>query len=108
MNRPAIISIGETLWDLFPKIERFGGAPANFACQAAIQGAEVSMISAVGSDDRGREAISILDGFGIDASLIQVVQGIETGIVSVELDQKGKPTFVIHQGSAWDLSLIHI
>ena len=46
MKRSTIISLGEVLWDLFPDGERFGGAPANFACHAAIQGADVKQCSA--------------------------------------------------------------
>ena len=52
MERPTIISLGEVLWDLFPDGQRFGGAPANFACHAAIQGAAVTMFSAVGDDQK--------------------------------------------------------
>ena len=54
MSKPRIVSFGEVLWDLFPDKELFGGAPANFACHAALQGAEVTMLSAVGDDRRGR------------------------------------------------------
>ena len=101
-DRPDIISIGEVIWDLFPDGERFGGAPANFACHAAILGAEVTMLSATGNDNRGREAIGILGGFGIDTSLMQVVPDAPTGSVGVEIDAKGKPQFTIHENSAWD------
>ena len=102
MNKPKIISLGEVLWDLFPAGPRFGGAPANFACHAAHLGGEVSMVSAVGNDERGREAVEILDSFGIDTSLIQTHPNAPTGTVGIELDAKGKPTFTIHEGSAWD------
>ena len=54
MKLPQVISLGEVLWDLFPDGERFGGAPANFACHAAILGADVLMISAIGDDRHGR------------------------------------------------------
>ena len=102
MKRPQVISLGETLWDLFPDGERFGGAPANFACHAAILGADVSMISAVGDDRRGQEAVAILRGYGIDVSLLQVILGALTGTVGVAIDGAGKPTFTIHEDSAWD------
>jgi len=102
MNRPAIISLGEVLWDLFPDGERFGGAPANFACHAAILGADVSIVSAVGDDRHGREALNTLKGYGIDVSLMQTVLDAPTGTVGVVLDVAGKPTFSIHEGSAWD------
>ncbi len=102
MKRPKIISLGEVLWDLFPDGERFGGAPANFACHAAILGADVTMLSAVGEDRHGREAVNILHGYGIDVGLLQVIPGAQTGTVGVALDNAGKPTFAIHQDSAWD------
>ena len=102
MKRPTIISLGEVLWDLFPDGERFGGAPANFACHAAIQGADVTMLSAVGDDKNGHDAIGILSAYGIDVSFMQIIPDAPTGTVGIALDNNGKPTFVIHQGSAWD------
>jgi fructokinase len=102
MKHPTILSLGEVLWDLFPDGERFGGAPANFACHAAVQGADVTMLSAVGDDQYGRDAIRFLSAYGIDVSLMQVISETPTGTVGVEVDADGKPTFVIHQGSAWD------
>ena len=99
---PRILSCGEVLWDLFPEGARFGGAPANFACHAAILGGEVTMLSAVGKDARGDEALAILDGFGLDTSLVQRIADAPTGSVGVNVDEAGKPAFEIHAGSAWD------
>ncbi len=102
MTKPRILSCGEVLWDLFPQGARFGGAPANFACHAAILGGAVSMLSAVGNDPRGDDALSILQGFGIDTSLVQRIADAPTGSVSVSVDAAGKPSFEIHAVSAWD------
>ncbi len=102
MKSPQIISIGEVLWDLFPKGESFGGAPANFACHAAINGAKVTMVSAVGNDERGQDAIEILDKFGIDTSLVKTVSDAPTGTVGVEMDAHGSHQFTIHEDAAWD------
>lgn len=102
MNKPRILSCGEMLWDLFPEGARFGGAPANFACHVAIRGGEVSMLSAVGHDARGEQAVRILQGFGMDSALVQRIANAPTGSVSVTLDAAGKPSFAIHAGSAWD------
>ena len=101
-THPAILSCGEMLWDLFPAGPRFGGAPANFACHAALHGARVALLSAVGDDPRGREATAILRRFGLDPSLVQTIADAPTGAVGVSLDAAGKPTFEIHAGSAWD------
>ncbi|MFN3189296.1 MAG: carbohydrate kinase family protein [Aureliella sp.] len=102
MNKLKIISLGEVLWDLYPDGELFGGAPANFACHAALQGADVEMVSAVGNDDRGRLAITVLRDYGIDVSRVQRIPNVPTGTVGVELDAEGKPTYVIHPETAWD------
>lgn len=96
------MSIGEVLWDLFPDGEQFGGAPANFACHAAILGGDVSMVSAVGDDSHGRSSLDILQSYGIDVSLVHTCPEAATGTVGIELDEKGKPTFTIHEDSAWD------
>lgn len=102
MNRPVIISLGEVLWDLFPDGARFGGAPANFACHAAALDARVSMISAIGDDLQGREAIEILNGYGVDVSMIELIAGASTGSVGVDLEELGVPIFTIHEDAAWD------
>ena len=102
MTERRILSCGEVLWDLFPEGARFGGAPANFACHAAILGGNVSMLSAVGADARGDDALAIFVRFGVDTALVQRVAEFPTGSVGVALDGAGKPSFEIHANSAWD------
>lgn len=102
MKKPRIISFGEVLWDLFPDGGRFGGAPANFACHAALQGAEVTICTAVGDDSYGDDAIRILSEYDIDVSLVQTVATAPTGTASVNLDDEGKPSFLFQENSAWD------
>jgi len=97
-----VISLGEVLWDLFPEGAQFGGAPANFASHAAHLGASVSMFSAVGDDELGRKAVATLNSFNVDTTCIQTIAGKPTGTVGISLDDAGKPTFTIHQNSAWD------
>ena len=48
LSNPLVVSFGDMLWDEFPDGARFGGAAANFACNAARLGARVRMCSAVG------------------------------------------------------------
>jgi len=102
-RKPRILSCGEVLWDLFPEGARFGGAPANFACHAALLGGDVTMLSAVGKDTPGDEAVTILRGFGVEIYLVQRIADAITGGVGVNVDTAGKPSFEIHAGSAWDL-----
>lgn len=102
MSKSSILSCGEVLWDLFPEGPRFGGAPANFACHAALLGGTVSILSAVGDDERGTEAIAILRGFGVDTSLVQRTPAYPTGVVRVSVSSDGKPSYDIATGAAWD------
>jgi fructokinase len=100
--RPSVLSFGEVLWDQFPGESRFGGAPANVACHCSLSGAESCLISAVGADAPGRQALEILSQYGVDTSGVSVLSEAPTGSVGVRLLEGGKPEFTIHPGSAWD------
>ena len=97
-----ILSFGDMLWDLFPEGPRFGGAPGNYACHAARLGAEVYMVSGVGAGERGTAALDVLKGQGVKDDLVQRLENYPTGIVTVEVDEGGKPTFEIGEDAAWD------
>jgi fructokinase len=97
-----IVAMGDGLWDLFPDGPRFGGATANYACHASILGAEVFMVSGVGNDDRGHALLEVYQKHGVNTQLIQRLEEYPTGIVTVELTDKGLPTFTIGENAAWD------
>jgi len=97
-----IVGIGEVLWDVFPDGPRFGGAPANFACHAAALGGEVSVVSRVGEDSLGEQAIVELQRRGVDTRMIATSASYPTGTVQVELDQAGIPQYEISTSTAWD------
>ena len=100
-STPLIVSFGDMLWDEFPDGARFGGAAANFACNAARLGARVRMCSAVGRDARGDEALARLAAYGVGTELVQRSAQAPTGTVGVTLDAQGRPSFEIRAG-AWD------
>jgi fructokinase len=103
MNEPfTVVGLGEVLWDVFPDGPRFGGAPANFACHAAMLGAGAFMVSRVGKDELGDRAIAALRGHGVNADHVAAGPDFPTGFVRVELDAAGKPIFEITEGVAWD------
>lgn len=102
MTAPHLIAgLGELLWDLFPGGRRLGGAPANFAVLAAELGNHAVILSRVGRDDAGRDALSLLAALPVDASHIQIDPARATGSVSVAIEA-GQPGYVIHQPAAWD------
>lgn len=60
------------------------------------------MISAVGQDGRGEEALQRLAGFGVDTSAVARLAEHPTGVVRVTVDVNGVPSYDIETGSAWD------
>jgi fructokinase len=101
-RQPTVVSLGEVLWDVFPDGPRFGGAPANVACHAAAFGARSVMVSQVGSDQLGNQAIEALRERGVVTDYVSVSATHPTGTVVVELDAAGKPSFSIGENVAWD------
>jgi len=100
--KPLAVGIGELLWDVFPQGRRLGGAPANFAYHASRLGCRGAVVSRVGDDGLGREALAKLDALGVDRSRVQMDPALPTGTVSVVLDGDGHPSYVIHENVAWD------
>lgn len=108
MNRTAktnhlrVAGIGEILWDIFGEEKAIGGAPTNFACHCANLGAEAAIISCLGKDSLGKEAIDFVTHHGINTGALAVSEAHKTGVVNVTLDNKGIPSYEIKEGVAWD------
>jgi fructokinase len=97
-----IVGLGEVLWDLFPGGPQFGGAPANFACHAAMLGADAFVVSRVGHDELGEHAIAALERHGVETRHVGRSRDHATGTVCVEVDEAGRPHFEIADNVAWD------
>jgi len=100
--RPVVVSLGEILWDLLPAGPQLGGAPANVACHVAALGARAAVVSSVGDDALGHEALEILRSRGLDTTAVRILSGVPTGTVHVALDPSGHPQFDIVADVAWD------
>ena len=96
-----ILGIGELLWDLLPEGPRLGGAPANFTVMAGRLGNHSAILSRIGRDDLGREAVHRLDPLPADTSFLQIDPAHETGRVTVSF-KHGQPEYTIHHPAAWD------
>lgn len=57
----------------------FGGGAANAAVCCAFLGFKTAALIAVGDDERGMKIKRNLEKQGVDASMVQVVQGVESG-----------------------------
>jgi fructokinase len=96
-----ILGLGELLWDVLPQGARLGGAPANFTVMAGRLGNHAAILSRIGRDDLGRDAVRQLDPLPADTSFLQIDPIHETGRVTVAFTN-GQPEYTIHQPAAWD------
>lgn len=96
-----IISFGEILWDVFGETKTLGGAPLNFASHCARLGAECLMISAVGSDENGAEALALARESGVNTEYVAVDRRYPTGVCNVTLTN-GLPQYELVKGVAYD------
>jgi len=101
-----LIGVGEILWDLIGNSEYLGGAVLNFSVQLTRLGHQVSLVSAVGDDDRGRRALAQARALGLPTRYIRTVRDHPTGIVTVTVDAVGQPSYIIHRPAAYDFATL--
>ncbi len=101
-DRFCVVGLGEMLWDVFPTGPVFGGAPANVACHAAALGADAAMVSCVGTDELGQQALAALAERDVGTSTVAPSAQYPTGTVQVHLSEDGQPSYEIMRQVAWD------
>lgn len=98
----ALVCFGEVLWDLLPHGRFLGGAPLNVAYHLRRLGREPLLVSAVGNDVLGTEALSLIAQAGLKARGVTRHPTLPTGSVEVKLDALGQAVYQIHRPVAWD------
>src|SRR3712207_3000856 len=102
MSGAEVLCVGEVLWDALPAGLFLGGAPLNVACHLRAAGLPVTMVSRVGADTLGEEAVRRLAQYGVGTDLVQVDPKLATGFVRVTISNAGDPEFEIVEPAAWD------
>jgi fructokinase len=97
-----IICFGEVLWDMLPTGKVAGGAPMNVAFHLNQFGWNCKMISKVGNDQLGEHLRQFLQSKNIPTDFIQKDTNHPTGLVKVNLDEKGVPAYDIVEAVAYD------
>lgn len=100
--QPVIVSVGEILWDRFPKEAQLSGATANVAIHCAALGAESWLVSAVGNDSLGNMAYAKLDAAGVKRETVPRIMTSATGTVLMKPDAKGRRKYEFAENVAWD------
>lgn len=75
-----------------------GGKGANQAVAAALQGADVAMVGAVGEDPYAEPATDILRSSGVDMSAVATVNDV-TGLAVITVSEDGENTIVVVPGA---------
>lgn len=97
-----IAAFGELLWDWLPSGKVLGGAPANFIYRINSFGDYGTLLSKVGNDKAGRDALEEIRRLGLSDENIQTDYEFPTGSVKVKIDQNGIPDFNIITDVAYD------
>lgn len=97
-----VFGIGEALWDSLPTGRQLGGAPANFTYHAHNLGADASLITRIGDDFLGKEALQQFKHKHLSSKLIQIDTQHPTGMVDVTFPTPCNPKYIIRDNAAWD------
>jgi len=100
-RRPVAV-LGEVLWDVFEHSRRLGGAPLNFAAHARRLGHNPLVISGVGTDLLGDEALKQIEALGLTTAFVQRISRFPTGVARVHLGPGDHPRFAIERPAAYD------
>ncbi len=114
-KRPRIAVIGSanidltTFSDRFPKAGEtifgqkfdlgFGGKGANQAVASRLCGADVFMVARVGSDLFGPATIENFKKFGIDATHVQQIEGVSSGVAPIFVEPSGQNRIFVVKGA---------
>lgn len=97
-----VLSFGEVLWDVYPDRKCLGGAPLNFAAHLAKHGERAYMLSAVGDDALGAEAVAQIRRWGVRTDYIGCSAEKQTGACLVTLDENSVPSYNLLNDVAYD------
>jgi fructokinase len=87
----SLATIGELLWDVYGEKKYIGGSPANVALHAAQAGANVILLSRVGTDRAGDELLAALAGRQLSLAGVQRDPVKSTGQVFITVSPDGIP-----------------
>lgn len=96
------LCVGEILWDIIGNTPFLGGAPLNAAAHLAKFGAESYLLSAVGNDELGQNALARLQEAGVKPDYIAVLENATTGTALVFPEKEGSDRFLLPENVAYD------
>lgn len=107
----SILCFGEIVWDDIghnksnESVKNIGGAPLNVAVHCHRLGMKAGVVSAIGSDDLGKQALSVVRGLGVDIRHLAIVEQ-QTCLIRVAFSACNEPYYQISDNVSWDY--IHV
>lgn len=100
--RKKIVAFGEVVWDILPNGKVLGGTPSNMVFRCNCFNEEGFLLSRVGDDELGNEALDRLKELGISDVNVQIDGEFPTGTVNITLDEQNEAKFEVKLDVAFD------
>jgi len=101
MNKK-VVAFGEVVWDILPNGKILGGTPSNMVFRCNSFSEQGFLLSRVGDDELGNEALEKLKELGISDDNVQLDTEFPTGTVHITLDNNYDPRYVVTPDVAFD------
>src|SRR5680860_180992 len=88
-----IVAFGEVVWDILPNGKVLGGTPSNIVFRCNSFNEEGFLLSRIGDDELGHDALNRLKELGISDTNIQWDSEFPTGTVKITFDKNNEPKF---------------
>ena len=101
MNKK-IVAFGEVVWDVLPNGKVLGGTPLNMAFRCNSFNEQGFLLSRVGDDDLGNEAVAKIKELGIADENVQIDTEFPTGTVLITFENNYDPRYIVTPDVAFD------
>ena len=97
-----IVAFGEVVWDILPNGRILGGTPVNMVFRCNSFGDSGFLLSRLGYDNFGNDALDKLEELGISIKNVQIDDEFPTGTVQVTFDENNESRYKVEPDVAFD------
>lgn len=97
-----IVAFGEVVWDILPNGKVLGGTPSNLVFRCNSFNEEGFLLSRIGDDDLGNDALKELRKLGISDENVQIDGEFPTGTVNITFDENNESQYEVALDVAFD------
>jgi len=101
MNK-RIVAFGEVVWDILPNGKVLGGTPSNLVFRCNSFDEQGFLLSRIGDDDLGKEALDKLKELNILDENVQMDTEFPTGTVHISFENNYDPRYIVTPDVAFD------